>query len=150
MVNVEIIRADIEHIDDIMIVENLCFKIPWPRGALVEEITRNQLAIYHSAKVDTRIVGYAGMWNVRGEGHITNIAVHPEYRKCGIGSKLLESLIDTAKKIKIKSMTLEVRKSNLAAQRLYKKYGFQTYGLRKSYYIDDGEDALIMWKYDIY
>jgi ribosomal-protein-alanine N-acetyltransferase len=123
MVNVEIIRADIEHIDDIMIVENLCFKIPWSRGALVEEITRNQLAIYYSAKVDTRIVGYAGMWSVCGEGHITNIAVHPEYRKCGIGSKLLESLIDTAKKIKIKSMTLEVRKSNLAAQGFIKNTG---------------------------
>jgi ribosomal-protein-alanine N-acetyltransferase len=150
MVNVEIIRADIEHIDDIMIVENLCFKIPWSRGALVEEITRNQLAIYYSAKVDTRIVGYAGMWSVYGESHITNIAVHPEYRECGTGSKLLERLIDTAKKLKIKSMTLEVRKSNLAAQGLYKKYGFQTYGLRKSYYANDGEDALIMWKYGIY
>jgi ribosomal-protein-alanine N-acetyltransferase len=150
MVNVEIIRADIEHIDDIMIVENLCFKIPWSRGALVEEITKNRFAIYYSAKVNNTIVGYAGMRSVCGEGHITNIAVHPEYRKCGIGSKLLESLIATAKKLKIKSMTLEVRKSNLVAQGLYKKYGFQTYGLRKSYYIDDGEDALIMWKYDIY
>jgi len=147
---IEIVKTSIEHIDDIMIVETLSFKIPWSRGAIIEEITRNKFAIYLSARVGSRTVGYAGMWNVAGEGHITNVAVHPECRGSGIGSKLVENLIDMAKAQKIESMTLEVRKSNLIAQGLYGKFGFKASGLRKAYYADNGEDAIIMWKHDIF
>lgn len=149
MYNVEIVSTVIDHIDDIMIVENLSFRIPWSRDSIVEEITRNKSARYLSARVGGRVVGYAGIWCVCGEGHITNVAVHPEFRGSGIGSKLVENLIDLAKKEGISSMTLEVRKSNLIAQGLYKKYGFEIGGIRKAYYADNGEDALIMWKHGI-
>lgn len=146
MRRVNIVAATPNHIDDIMVVENLSFKIPWSRQSITEEIVSNKLAVYLSAKVDDRIVGYAGIWCVCGEGHITNIAVHPDYRGNGIGSLLLEGLIDIARKEQILSMTLEVRKSNLVAQALYRKYGFKDSGFRKAYYSDNGEDALIMWK----
>lgn len=145
--SIEIIKTSIEHIDDIMIVENLSFTIPWSREAFLEEISRNKFAIYLSARVNGKVVGYAGLWSVCGEGHITNVAVHPEFRGNGVGSKLLESLVDLANRGKIQSMTLEVRKSNTIAQGLYKKFGFEVCGSRKAYYADDGEDAIIMWRY---
>jgi len=101
------------------------------------------------AEVDNKIVGYGGFWVVVDEGHITNIAVHPEYRSKGIGSKIMEGLIELAKKNGIISMTLEVRESNIVAQHLYAKFGFRPLGRRKGYYQDNNEDAIIMWKYDL-
>ena len=149
MYNMEITPTLLEHIDDIMVVEKLSFKIPWTRESILEEIKNNKLARYLSAKVNGRVVGYAGMWCVCNEGHITNIAVHPEFRGVGLGTRLMESLIDIAKREGISSLTLEVRKSNIIAQNLYKKFGFEECGIRKSYYADNGEDAIIMWKHSI-
>ena len=149
MLNVEVVKMLPEHIDDIMVVEKLSFKIPWSRDAFVQETTVNQFARYFSAVADGKVVGYAGMWKVCDEGHITNIAVHPEYRGNGIGSLLLEYLIKLAQAEGVASMTLEVRRSNFAAQALYNKYGFKVSGLRKGYYSDNGEDAIIMWKTDV-
>jgi len=130
-------------------VEKLSFTIPWSKNALIEEVLNNRMAIYITAKVNGKAIGYAAMWKIFDEGHITNIAVHPEYRQNGIGSRLVEKLVDIAKERGIVKMTLEVRKSNLAAQALYCKYGFKEMGLRKGYYADNGEDAIIMWKEDI-
>ncbi len=149
MLNIKVTSTVLEHLDDIMEVEKLSFKITWSREAFFDEITRNEVAMYFSAAVEKKVVGYAGMWKVLDEGHITNIAVHPEYRGNGIGSRLLESLIEKATGTGIARMTLEVRKSNLAAQGLYRKYGFETVGFRKAYYADNGEDAIIMWKNEI-
>lgn len=149
MMEVEIVKMTEELIDDIMIVENLSFSVPWSRNAFLEEIKNNKFAVYIAAKVGERAVGYAGMWKVLDEAHITNIAVHPEFRNAGIGSLLMETLIDMAKKEGITSMTLEVRKGNINAQRLYFKYGFTVEGIRKGYYSDNGEDALILWKNDL-
>lgn len=146
MMNIEVLPAKLEHIDDIMVIETLSFKIPWSRESLIEDISRNQLATYHIAAVENKVIGYAGMWKVIDEGQITNIAVHPEYRGSGVGSKLLENLIETAKSKGISRMTLEVRKGNIAAQGLYLKYGFNVEGCRRAYYADNGEDAIIMWK----
>jgi len=147
--NTEILKMSVEHIDGVMIVENLSFGIPWSKNAFTEEVTNNKFARYIIAKVDGEVVGYAGLWKVFDEGHITNIAVHPEYRKCGIGSRLLEEMINLSKEEEIIKLTLEVRKSNIAAQRLYGKYGFIVSGMRKAYYSDNNEDSLIMWKNEI-
>lgn len=144
--NIEVVPMSLDHIDDVMTVEHLSFRIPWSRSAFIEEITNNKFAIYISAAIKGQTVGYAGMWKVCDEGHITNIAVHPDYRGNGIGSLLIEKLIDIARQEGISSMTLEVRRSNLVAQSLYNKYGFCIAGMRKSYYADNGEDALIMWR----
>lgn len=146
MNGVEIVAACAGHIDDIMVVENLSFRIPWSRQAITEEITMNKFAVYLSAVIGGRTVGYAGMWHVCDEGHITNIAVHPEFRGAGIGSLLMEALIDIAYDSGITGMTLEVRRSNTVAIALYSKYGFVSSGLRKAYYADNNEDAIIMWK----
>lgn len=145
MSNVEIVKAKPEHIDDILVVENLCFHIPWSRQSFDDELTKNEFAWYICALIGHEVVGYGGMWQVCDEGHITNIAVHPEYRQAGVGSALLESLISHARNLGIKRMTLEVRKSNLAAQGLYRKFMFKDGGFRKAYYADNNEDALIMW-----
>ncbi len=150
MSNVEIIKAGGEHIDEIMVIENLSFKIPWSRQSMVDEITGNTFAYYLCAKIDGKIAGYAGMWQVCDEGHITNIAVHPEFRQGGIGSVMMESLISHARNSGIVSMTLEVRKSNVPAQKLYRKYKFEEGGFRKAYYADNNEDALIMWRNGLY
>lgn len=149
LASVEVVGMTVDHIDEVMVVENLSFKIPWSRDAFIQEVTRNKFARYISATINGRVVGYAGMWKICDEGHITNIAVHPEFRENGIGSMLLEYLIDIARNEGIVRMTLEVRKSNLAAQKLYSKYGFKPYGIRKGYYADNNEDAVIMWKDEV-
>lgn len=162
MKGIEIVRAGREHIDDIVVIENLSFKIPWSRQSILEEVLENKMAIYFCALAgghsgnggkdagvnagSGRAVGYAGMWQVLDEGHITNIAVHPEFRSCGVGSVLMETLLKTAKKLGIVALTLEVRRSNHTAQVLYKKYGFADGGMRKAYYADNNEDAIIMWR----
>lgn len=112
--DVEISYMTLEDIDDVMVVEKLSFTIPWSKNALIEEVLNNRMAIYITAKVNGKAIGYAGMWKIFDEGHITNIAVHPEYRQNGIGSRLVEKLVDIAKERGIVKMTLEVRKSNLA------------------------------------
>ena len=146
MNGIQIMRALPSHIDDIVIIENLSFKIPWSRQAIIDELTKNQFALYYGAEANGRIIGYAGMWHICDEGHITNIAVHPEFRGAGVGSLLMECLIGKARELEIVSMTLEVRKSNAPAQGLYRKYGFADGGFRKGYYADNNEDAIIMWK----
>lgn len=133
-------------LDRIMEIENDCFTTPWSRESFLLEITKNELARYIVAEIDDIVVGYGGIWMIVGEGHITNIAVESKYRKMGAGEKIVEGLIFLSKDMGVMSMTLEVRESNIAAQNLYKKYGFIEYGIRPKYYADDNEDAIIMWK----
>lgn len=147
MKGIEIVSARQEHIEDIVVIENLSFKIPWSRQSITEEIIQNKAAIYMCAEVSGRAVGYAGMWQVCDEGHITNIAVHPEFRSSGVGSLLMEALLEIAKENGITALTLEVRRSNHNALTLYRKYGFEEGGMRKAYYADNNEDAIIMWKH---
>jgi ribosomal-protein-alanine N-acetyltransferase len=146
---IEISRITPEDIDAVMVVEKLSFSIPWSKNAFIEEVTNNKFARYIVAKVNGEIVGYAGLWKVFEEGHITNVAVHPEYRRNGVGFMLVKSLIEMSKQEGIERMTLEVRRSNIAAQNLYVKFGFKVEGYRKAYYADNKEDAIIMWKEDI-
>ena len=132
-------------IDDVLEVSTLSLKETWSKDSFKNEIT-NPLAKYLVASVNNKVIGFAGLWTIYDEGHITNIAVHPKFRGCGIGSKLVESLINNSEKWFINSLTLEVRSSNIIAQNLYKKFGFKEEGLRKHYYPDNKEDAIIMWR----
>src|SRR5205085_12524748 len=91
------------------------------------------------------IVGYSGIWVMTDEAHVTTIASHPEMRGRGVGELLLVSLIHRATEIGARWMTLEVRASNMVAQNLYRKYTFKEMGIRRRYYSDNGEDALVMW-----
>ena len=144
---IEIIPMKEEHIDGVMVLEEATFSIPWTRGDFEREVKENNMAIYFVAVEDGKIIGYAGMWHVVVEGHITNVGVLEEARCKGVGSMLMEKLIEVAVEKQMYGITLEVRMGNAPAQALYHKYGFKTEGIRKNYYSDTKEDALIMWKY---
>lgn len=137
---------DIGDISQVVEIENLCFAIPWTYNAFNQEIKENKLAIYFVAEINGTIRGYGGAWHILDELHITNIAIHPEYQGYKVGREIVERLINEAYEKGIKQITLEVRNSNIKAQKLYKNLGFCLGGLRKEYYDDNREDALIMWK----
>jgi ribosomal-protein-alanine N-acetyltransferase len=129
-------------------VERLSFRTPWPAYAFEQELTGNRLARYVVARAGSgpmeRVVGFAGVWLMVDEAHITTFGVHPEWRRQGIGRRLLVRLLELADELHARRLTLEVRAGNLAAQALYRRFGFAVEGRRPRYYTDDGEDALVM------
>lgn len=127
-------------------LDRRCFSVPWSEQSFLDEC-KNKLANYFVAKDNDKIIGYAGFWQVADEGGITNIAVDKEYRRKGIAKKLIEEMIKSAKEKDLSLLTLEVRKSNLPAISLYEKYGFKSLGIRKNYYKEPTEDAIIMTLY---
>ena len=149
MIDIEILALKLEHINSVLKIDSLSFPTPWSRDSFQREVEENKFARYVVAKKDGIIIGYAGMWLILDDGHITNIAVHPEYRGIRAGEILLEALIEICKIELAASITLEVRRSNVIAQNLYKKFGFIEQGIRKGYYADNKEDAIIMWKHNV-
>jgi ribosomal-protein-alanine N-acetyltransferase len=135
----------VEDIDKVMAVEQASFSTPWSADAFLNEVINNHFAYYIVAEVEKRIVGYCGVWVIIDEAHITNVAVLPDYRGKKIGEQLLINMINLSMMYGAKKMTLEVRVSNHVAQALYKKLGFEEHGIRKGYYTDNHEDAIIMW-----
>jgi ribosomal-protein-alanine N-acetyltransferase len=128
----------------VQVIERASFTTPWPPHAYRQELETNRLAQYLVAIVGGEVVAYAGVWLMVDEAHVTTFAVHPDYRRRGIGERLLIVLLDRSLERQAREATLEVRLSNLPARRLYEKYGFRPVGIRPRYYSDDGEDALIM------
>lgn len=145
--SVEISYLTIKDIDEILNISKLSFKTPWSRESLIKELDDNSFARYVVAKKDGLVLGYGGLWIIVDEAHVTNIAVHPEYRGIGIGNMILDAMLDICKMELVVGITLEVRASNIVAQNLYRKFGFIQEGLRKGYYEDNKEDALILWKH---
>lgn len=135
------------HINGVYNLSKECFAIPWTLDSITNELN-NPLAKYIIAEdLETNeVIGFVGVWIVAGEGDITNIAVNPKYRKHGVASNLLLNLLDICKSLNCNDITLEVRESNIPAQNLYKKFDFKEEGIRKGYYSDNGENAIIMWK----
>ncbi len=125
-------------------IERASFTTPWPPEAFQQELRHNRLARYTVARQGNAVVGYAGVWLMVDEAHITTFAVHPDWRRQGIGRRLLLALFTVAEELAATRMTLEVRVSNVAAQALYQAYGFAIAGRRERYYTDDGEDAYVM------
>jgi [ribosomal protein S18]-alanine N-acetyltransferase len=128
----------------IMEIEQLSFADPWSEVSFEDEITANDLAYYIVSLINGNITGYAGMWVVLDEAQLTNVALHPDYRGQGTGTEILSYMIELAKQLGASIMTLEVRKSNQIAQRIYRNLGFTVRGTRKNYYPDNGEDAILM------
>ena len=132
-------------VDGVMAVEHDSFLTPWSRSAFEEELAQNRLARYIVAVENGEIVGYAGTWLVINEAHVTNVAVSSQRRREGIGRMLMQKLMELARENGMESMTLEVRVSNAAARHLYDQMGFVAAGIRKNYYSETKEDALILW-----
>ncbi len=136
----------VDDISQVLEIESLCFTVPWSQEAFEMEIEKNKFAHYIVAEVDGRITGYGGMWFIVDEAHVTNIAVHPQYRGKGYGNFIVDAMVKIADAKGIYQMTLEVRASNHVAQNLYGKFGFESCGVRPKYYADNNEDAVIMWR----
>ena len=133
-------EADIDAIHEI---EVACFKTPWSKESFLREVNENACARYVVLREDGVPIAYAGVWFVLDEGHITNIAVRPDRRRLGYGERVTRAMIQLAADSGMNWMTLEVRRSNKAAQELYHKLGFIDVGYRKRYY-ENTEDALVM------
>lgn len=141
---IEIGLMELRDVDAVLGIEEESFAVPWSRDSFVREIAENRCARYLVAREGGAAVAYAGMWLVLDEGHVTNIAVRGDARGRGIGEAVARALMQLAADTGVRYMTLECRRSNLAAQSLYRKLGFQEVGFRKRYYADNNEDALIM------
>jgi len=128
---------------DILAIERASFSFPWSASFFVQEL-KVACARSHVALIDGRPVGYVIYWRLPREIDIHNLAVTPAYRRRGLATALLEAVIADARRADATRVTLEVRKSNEAAQKLYHALGFMAKGVRKGYYSDDGEDALVM------
>lgn len=144
---VKIVPLKKEHLDSVYKIEVESFTIPWSKRDLVKDALENEVSIYLVALENERVIGYAGMWHIVTEGHITNIAVDSMHRNKGIGDMLINHITKIAIEKEMVGITLEVRISNIPAQKLYLKHGFKVEGFRKNYYPDTKEDAIIMWKY---
>jgi ribosomal-protein-alanine N-acetyltransferase len=134
----------LDDLDAVHAIERASFAVPWPDDAYRNEIRTNRLATYVVARLGEDVVGFAGLWVMVDEAHVTTFAVDPRWRRRGIGERMLLALLDIAVARQAREATLEVRLSNLPARKLYEKHGFRPVGIRVRYYSDNGEDALIM------
>ncbi|MBI4260462.1 MAG: ribosomal protein S18-alanine N-acetyltransferase [Actinobacteria bacterium] len=141
----EITRMRRRHLRGVMAIERQVYPRPWSPNLFVAEMSESRNRTYLVAKLDREVVGYGGMICYGDEAHITNIAVDPEHHRRKIGSRLLHDLIRSAIEMSAQAVSLEVRVSNWGAQRLYARFGFRPVGVRKNYYQETGEDALVMW-----
>lgn len=130
-------------LDQVMGIERSSFPFPWSTRFFLEEL-RVECARSLVVEIEGRIVGYVLFWLLPDEIDIHNVAVHCEFRRHGIGRVLLAHVVDAARRRRSSQVTLEVRESNVPAQRLYESVGFLKRGVRKGYYADNGEDALVM------
>ena len=133
-----------EDADAVAELELKCFSMPWSRADFLRE-NNNELAEYVIGELDKKIVAYAGAWVSFDQAEVMHIAVEPKLRGQGIGTLIFGELIKAVKKRGATSITLEVRPSNTAAIKLYENFGLKSVGRRKGYYLDNNEDALIMW-----
>lgn len=136
-------KMTLNHVEQVYQIEELSFFTPWSKESIRSEVN-NSLASYLVGLEDNRVIAYGGFWAVAPEGNINNIAVHPDFRGRGISRQLMRHLIDMAKEKGIKELFLEVRANNYIAQNLYKNLGFKMINIRKGYYADTDEDAIVM------
>ena len=143
MNDIKITAATPEDVSAIANIEKLSFSTPWSENAICESM--NAGTHFYVAKTNNTIAGYMGVSKICGEGYVTNIAVLPEYRRLGIGQKILEHVINSSID-ELEFISLEVRVSNTPAISLYEKFGFEKAGVRKRFYTHPDEDAIIMTK----
>ncbi len=137
------------HLKGVMAIERQVYPRPWSPNLFLSEMTELRNRGYFVARIGRDVVGYGGMMIYGEEGHITTIAVDPAHHRKKIGTRLLYELIQEALRLGARTVSLEVRVSNSGAQRLYTRFGFRPVGVRKNYYQETGEDALVMWAEDV-
>ena len=137
-------RATPADLDAIMRIEEASFSAPWPRDAMLDEIVKNDGSVVVVAERGCAIVGFAVYWVVADERHLQNVATVAALRRSGVGRALVRHIVDDAKRGGAQFVILEVRASNEAAKGLYAGFGFQSIGVRRGYYQDSGEDAIVM------
>jgi len=141
-----VVRTMVEDdINTLLDIEEACFATPWTWDSFLYELHENPYATYYVMELDGVIIGYCGLWLVIDEAHITNIAIMPEYRGHKYGDSLFSHVLEKAREAGAIQLSLEVRVSNIVAQKMYRKYGLIPGGIRKRYYTDNQEDALVMW-----
>jgi [ribosomal protein S18]-alanine N-acetyltransferase len=132
-------------LDSVMEIERLSFKSPWSRQVFAEELARSWAHVDVVRKMGSgAIVAFCNYWLVADEVHLLNLATHPQERRSGHASRLLAHVLEYARRAACRLVTLEVRRSNEVAQRLYRRFAFKAVGIRPNYYVDDQEDAVIM------
>lgn len=137
------------HIRGVIAIERQVYPRPWSPNLFLSEIHAGRTRAYLVALHDHQVLGYAGLMCYGEEAHVTTIAVDPDHQRLKIGTRLLYELVEEARRMGAQAISLEVRMSNWAAQRLYGKFGFRPVGVRKNYYQETGEDAMVMWTEDV-
>ena len=138
------------HLRGVMAIERQVYPRPWSPSLFIAEMSEPSNRNYIVARTGRDVVGYAGMICYGDEAHITTIAVDPDHHWRKIGTRLMYELVNAAVDMGARAVSLEVRVSNWAAQRLYGRFGFRPVGVRKNYYQETGEDALVMWADDVH
>lgn len=138
-------KMTVQDIDQVMLVEKESFTLPWSRESYMGEL-KNNFATYLVCDYEGEVAGYVGIWVVFEDAHITNVAVGPNFRRMGMGNALMQEAEKVAREKRAVRILLEVRPSNESALNLYKNQGYVSTGLRKGYYSDNSEDAIIMTK----
>jgi [ribosomal protein S18]-alanine N-acetyltransferase len=137
------------HLRGVLRIEQQVYPRPWSMGLFMSELGIRGSRIYVVARVGTTLVGYGGLMLIAEDGHVTTLAVDPAWHRHKLGTRLLHTLATTAIRRGAKNLTLEVRASNQPAQNLYRAFGFAPAGIRKGYYVETKEDAIIMWANDV-
>ncbi|WP_047979532.1 ribosomal protein S18-alanine N-acetyltransferase [Ornithinibacillus contaminans] len=145
MAELVIRKMELSDINQVMSVEIASFSSPWQEYIFEQEITQNQHAYYYVLTINQKVIGYVGMWVVLDDAQITNIAIMPGYRGNKLGEKLFGFAMQQAVGMGVSRLSLEVRVTNIVAQRMYRKFGLVPGGVRKNYYTDNNEDAIVMW-----
>jgi len=147
--DVQLVPMRRRHLRSVMRIETQVYPRPWSMSLFMSELALRSTRAYYVARVDGMVVGYAGLMMTVDDGHVTTIAVDPAWQRHKIGTRLLLQLAGEAIRRGATSLTLEVRMSNKAAQELYRHFGFRPAGVRRNYYVETNEDALVMWADDV-
>jgi [ribosomal protein S18]-alanine N-acetyltransferase len=146
---IELVRMRRRDLRQVMAIEHVAFPEPWSHGVFVSELSLRRGRAYRVARIGREMVGYVGLMFVEDEAHVTTVAVAPEHQRRGIGTQIMLGALAIALEEGARQISLEVAVGNARAQALYRRFGFVPVGIRKGYYQLTGEDAYVMWAYDI-
>ena len=147
--DVHIIPMRRRHVRAVLRIEQQVYPRPWTHSLFVSELALRSTRAYFVARSGRDVIGYAGLMMTLNDGHVTTIAVDPAWHRNKVGTRLLLALAQEAIARSATALTLEVRLSNHGAQHMYRRFGFVPVGVRKGYYVDTNEDALVMWAYEV-